>query len=229
MENFISTISKKEFPISEKIIGSTISLPIVAMIKQDHENFNDDSLLSITEYKHYKQKYLQNFLVKEISDITQLERDVIDSIDNKGILSDRDTIDDDKLSFAQNLSDKVAKFGGSWKFIIIFLSFIMLWMIVNQVYLGKNAFDLYPFILLNLVLSCIASLQAPVLMMSQNRLEEKDRQRAKQDYMINLKSELEIRLLHEKIDHLILDQQQELIKYQQEQLAKLNILIEKLN
>ena len=80
---------------------------------------------------------------------------------------------------------------------------------------------------MNLILSCIAALQAPVIMMSQNRQEEKDRQRAKQDYMINLKSELEIRLLHEKIDHLIIDQQEELIKFQQQQIEKLDLLLKR--
>src|SRR5690606_14752946 len=113
------------------------------------------------------------------------------------------------LSPGQRLADKIADFGGSWTFILLFLAFILLWMGINLYWLANKGFDPYPFILLNLILSCLAALQAPVIMMSQNRQEEKDRQRAKNDYMINLKSELEVRILHEKIDHLIIRQQQD--------------------
>jgi uncharacterized membrane protein len=95
--------------------------------------------------------------------------------------------------------------------------------------LASKAFDPYPFILLNLILSCLAALQAPVIMMSQNRQEEKDRERSKQDYMINLKSELEIRMLHEKLDHLIIHQQQELLNIQQVQVEMMEDIMKRLN
>lgn len=226
MGNFTSSISKKEFSETHKMMGSLISPPIVEVIKKDCPDFNDASLLSVSEYKHYKQKYLQNYLVKETSDISQLEKEVIESIGSKAILSDKELLDDSKATFAQRLSDKVASFGGSWSFIILFGIILFLWILFNTLSPNKDEFDPYPFILMNLILSCIAALQAPVIMMSQNRKEEKDRERAKQDYMINLKSELEIRLLHEKIDHLILDQQQELIHFQQQQIKKLDQLLE---
>ena len=118
------------------------------------------------------------------------------------------------LTKGQQISDKVALFGGSWKFIILFGVVLTVWIIFNVLALGVWKFDPYPFILMNLILSTIAALQAPIIMMSQNRQEEKDRERSKKDYMINLKSEMEIRLLHEKIDHLIMHQQQELIEIQ---------------
>jgi uncharacterized membrane protein len=125
----------------------------------------------------------------------------------------------------QKVADKVAAFGGSWKFIILFGVFILFWILINiYVFLNKG-FDPYPFILLNLILSCLAALQAPVIMMSQNRQEEKDRERAKKDYMINLKSELEIRMLHEKLDHLIMHQQEELIKIQKVQIEMMNDIL----
>ena len=108
---------------------------------------------------------------------------------------------------------------------IIFFSFILVWILINIVILTKKSFDPYPFILLNLILSCIASIQAPIIMMSQNRQEEKDRDRAKKDYMINLKSELEIRTLHEKIDHLIMHQQQELLEIQKVQIEMMNDIL----
>src|SRR6185369_7645613 len=123
------------------------------------------------------------------------------------------------------IADKVATFGGSWRFIISFGVFIFIWISVNLIVLISRPFDSYPFILLNLILSCLAALQAPVIMMSQNRQEEKDRERSKKDFMINLKSELEIRTLHEKIDHFIMDQQQELFEMQQMQIEMMNDIL----
>ena len=98
--------------------------------------------------------------------------------------------DEQEITFGQKLADKVAEFGGSWGFIIFFMTFLVAWILLNVFWLSHHGFDPYPFILLNLILSCIAAIQAPVIMMSQNRQEEKDRERAKKDYKINLKSEL---------------------------------------
>lgn len=134
----------------------------------------------------------------------------------------------ESLTFGQRISDKVARFGGSWKFIIVFSAILFVWICFNVLAIKSLQFDPYPFILMNLVLSCIAALQAPIIMMSQNRQEEKDRERAKKDYMINLKSELEIRILHEKIDHLILHQQQELIEIQKLQVDMMNDILKKM-
>ncbi|MDP4266908.1 MAG: DUF1003 domain-containing protein, partial [Bacteroidota bacterium] len=119
-------------------------------------------------------------------------------------------------------------FGGSWTFIISFGFFILVWILINIYILTNRSFDPYPFILLNLILSCIASIQAPVIMMSQNRQEQKDRERGKNDYMINLKSELEIRMLHEKIDHLISHQQEELIEIQELQIEMMKDIMNKI-
>jgi uncharacterized membrane protein len=131
------------------------------------------------------------------------------------------------LTRGQRIADAVATFGGSWRFIISFGVFLFLWICFNAIAF-RAQFDPYPFILLNLILSCLAALQAPVIMMSQNRQEEKDRDRAKKDYMINLKSELEIRMLHEKIDHLIMDQQQELLSIQKMQVDMMSEILEKM-
>jgi uncharacterized membrane protein len=134
----------------------------------------------------------------------------------------------DNRTLGQVVADKVAAFGGSWTFIISFFIFISVWIGANVFILLNKGFDPYPFILLNLILSCIAALQAPVIMMSQNRQEEKDRERAKKDYMINLKSELEIRMLDEKLDHLIMHQQQELIEIQKVQIEMMNDILERI-
>lgn len=129
------------------------------------------------------------------------------------------------LTLGQRLADKIASFGGSWTFIISFGVFIALWILLNVLLLADKGFDPYPFILLNLILSCLASIQAPLIMMSQNRQEEKDRERSKKDYMINLKSELEIRILHEKLDHLIMHQQQELLEIQKVQITMMEDIL----
>lgn len=132
------------------------------------------------------------------------------------------------LSRGQKISDKVASFGGSWKFIISFVVLLLLWIIFN-VAMAMNAFDPYPFIFLNLILACITALQAPVIMMSQNRLEEKDRKRSENDYLINLKAEIQIRSLHQKIDLLIEEQIKTLFESQAKQLAILNKIESKLD
>lgn len=128
------------------------------------------------------------------------------------------------LSRGQRISDKVARFGGSWAFIIAFGCVLFVWILFNTLAPRGDEFDPYPFILMNLVLSCIAALQAPVIMMSQNRQEEKDRQRAENDYLVNLKAELEVRNLHRKLDLLMEEQITRLVEMQTVQLK----LLEKL-
>jgi uncharacterized membrane protein len=122
------------------------------------------------------------------------------------------------LTKGQSISDKVAKFGGSWAFIISFFAILFVWILFNTLTPKGDTFDPYPFILMNLILSCIAALQAPVIMMSQNRQEEKDRKRSENDYLINLKAELEIKALNQKIDLLIEEQLQTLFESQALQL-----------
>lgn len=217
MKTFFSNISEREYPISDQIPVKTIRKSILDLIQKEHPNVTSEDSISISELNHYREKYLSEYLIKEVGELSTLEEDVLKTIQDETIISTKlDGLDDvGDYKYGQRLADKVASFGGSWSFIILFGVFIFIWMLINIIFLLDKGFDPYPFILLNLILSCLAALQAPVIMMSQNRQEEKDRDRAKQDYMINLKSELEIRILHEKIDHLILHQQQELLTIQQ--------------
>ena len=133
------------------------------------------------------------------------------------------------LTRGQKISDKVARFGGSWKFIILFSIVLFIWILFNTLAPNREDFDPYPFILMNLVLSCIAALQAPVIMMSQNRQEEKDRMRSENDYLINLKAEMEVRSLHQKIDLLLQEQIKTLYESQAKQFEMLQHIIEKLD
>lgn len=135
----------------------------------------------------------------------------------------------EELTEGQKISDKVARFGGSWKFIISFMVVLVIWIIFNVIAMGVYKFDPYPFILLNLILSCIAALQAPIIMMSQNRVEEKDRQRSENDYLINLKAEIQIRSLHQKIDLLQEEQIKSLFETQALQMKMLKEIEQKLS
>jgi uncharacterized membrane protein len=229
MKTFTSDLSNKEFSISDKVSAKTIRHSILDMIQADHPGFKHDNYLSISELNYYREKYITEYLLKDIGELTELEKTVLTSLATNTTLTDKvDGEDAQILSTGQKIADKVATFGGSWTFIISFMVFIFFWIGVNVLWLVSKAWDPYPFILLNLILSCIAALQAPVIMMSQNRQEEKDRDRAKKDYMINLKSELEIRILHEKIDHFIMDQQHELLETQTIQMEMMNDIIKKL-
>lgn len=217
MEKFKSDLSGQEFPISERVSGKSIRQPIMELIQKDFPQFSTEEFLSLTELNDYREKYITEYLVRQTGELTELEQKVIDSISDRATLSDKLVEDETQRTFGQKIADKVAAFGGSWTFIIAFLGFILIWICLNVFWLANRNFDPFPFILLNLILSCIAAIQAPVIMMSQNRQESKDRERAKKDYMINLKAELEIRSLHEKIDHLILRQQQEIVEMQKVQ------------
>jgi uncharacterized membrane protein len=162
-------------------------------------------------------KKLEQLLQTENDQLQKLNEIVQKSIEEEKLLSEKLLEFEDKNPpFVSRLADKVATFGGSWKFIISFGIFMLVWIVVN-VYLLKKSFDPFPFILLNLLLSTIAALQAPVIMMSQNRKEEKDRQRAVNDYLINLKSEIEVRNLHGKVDLLMTEQMKTLFEIQKTQ------------
>lgn len=230
MKTFISNISNIEYPETEKVNARIIRKSIFDIIQKEHPAFNRQSHISISELNQYRQKYIADYLLHEVGELSELEKDVLDTIDKHETISSRIEVEETtaKYTFGQRLADKIASFGGSWNFIIIFGVFIFAWMVINVVFLLSKAFDPYPFILLNLILSCLAALQAPVIMMSQNRQEEKDRERSKQDYMVNLKSELEIRMLHEKLDHLIIHQQQELLNIQQIQIEMLEDIMKQI-
>lgn len=224
MQTFISDLSGQHFPTTERVTAHAIRQELLELIRKEHPQFNNRCSLAISELNRYRHQYFEGIFSKEISDLTELEKTVMEKMRDHETLTDKlvDNMESSPLSLGQKLADKIADFGGSWRFIILFLLFILVWIAVNIFWLTSKSFDPYPFILLNLILSCLAALQAPVIMMSQNRQEDKDRQRAKNDYMINLKSELEVRILHEKIDHLIIRQQQDVLDLQQTQIEMLN-------
>ncbi|MEG2666668.1 MAG: DUF1003 domain-containing protein, partial [Bacteroidales bacterium] len=173
--------------------------------------------------------YLVHIIALENEDISLSDREVVDAITgNKILTEDVEPVIESQWTFGQRVADNIAEFGGSWKFIILFFTILVGWIILNVVFLQTKSFDPYPFILLNLILSCLAAIQAPIIMMSQNRVEQKDRMRGENDYKINLKAELEIKLLHEKIDHLTLIQNKHIMEAQHLQMEYLNDILEAL-
>jgi uncharacterized membrane protein len=210
-------ITNKLLPVSELVKGSSLRPSIFSLVKHDYPAFESTSYISYAEYSNYRKKHLEDLLQEEIGELSKLEKDVLHSINEDELLSRTIKSDIDKplLGLGDRLADRIAEFGGSWTFIVSFFSFLFGWMAINVFFLASRPFDPFPFILLNLILSCLAAIQAPIIMMSQNRKESKDRQRAEHDYKINLKAELEIRMLHEKMDHMMLQQNQRLLEIQQ--------------
>lgn len=226
MKEFISDISNQKFPLSQRISGSSIRNSILELIQREHPDFDRTKFLAIPEMNLFREKYISSYLTDQLGTLSDLENKVLSSVKEHSTLADK--LDDEKkqdLTTGQKVADKVATFGGSWVFIISFGVFIFIWIALNIFWFANKGFDPYPFILLNLLLSCLAAIQAPIIMMSQNRQEEKDRDRSKKDYMINLKSELEVRTLHEKIDHLMIYQQQDLIEIQKIQIEMMNDIL----
>jgi len=143
----------------------------------------------------------------------------MESLKEEELLSQNINVEfEQKLTLGERMADRLAEYAGSWRFITGFIVVLVVWVLINSLVLIVRPFDPYPFILLNLVLSCLAAMQAPIIMMSQNRQEAKDRLRSEHDYLINLKAELEIRHLHEKIDHLLMNQWQRLLEIQEIQM-----------
>jgi uncharacterized membrane protein len=215
METLQCAITGKECSAEHAVPLSALHQNIQQYVFRNFPNSNKDSIISDEQLINLEKNYLNEILTNELGELDDLEKGVLDSISQSKILSEKiDDVIDERLTFGDRLSDKVASFGGSWKFIITFFSFMIVWIAMNAFFLGKSEFDPYPFILLNLLLSCLAAIQAPIIMMSQNRVEAKDRTRSEHDYKINLKSELEIQLLHKKIDHLLIHQNKRLLEMQ---------------
>lgn len=205
------------------ILPSIIVRPAVAeIIKAKYPKWNKNKFICIDDLQKFRKEYFQKLLTEEKGELSSLEKDVINKLtDYENISENTEKEFISNLTFGEKLSDSIASFGGSWKFIILFSLIILTWIFINTYALLHNTFDPYPYILLNLVLSCLAAVQAPVIMMSQNRQEARDRKRAEQDYKINLKAELELRQLHQKVDHLLVQQWERMVEIQQIQMEML--------
>jgi uncharacterized membrane protein len=211
-------ITGQELPRRRLVNLETVRPAQADRIRRDHPDLAAEASIAQSEVSKYRTQYVEDLLRDETGDITDLERRVAESLaSNETLASNVEEDFDERRTFGEVVSDHLASFGGSWVFILSFMLTLLGWIAYNQVR-AEQSFDPYPFILLNLVLSCLAALQAPIIMMSQKRQEAKDRLRSLNDYQVNLKAELEIRHLHEKMDHLISRQWQRLAEIQQLQL-----------
>jgi uncharacterized membrane protein len=209
-------------------IGEVIRPSLSDFIKKKHPEWDGKGFICFDDLGIFRRDYVKEVLEDEVGELSALDQEVVESLREHEILSsDIAKQFEKKLTFGERLSDRIAAFGGSWTFIIFFSVVLLLWVVTNSFILMARAFDPYPYILMNLVLSALAALQAPVIMMSQNRSEARDRARGENDYKINLKAELEIRHLHEKIDHLLRGQYKRLFEIQQIQIELLEELTRK--
>ena len=218
-KSFTCPICNLTKPISEGRPAEMVHGPVGDLIRKQHPDWDPDHEICLTCLRRFRIDYVEDTLEAQRGELTALEADVLTSIKDQEILSRNINPEFDQvLTIGQRLADKVADFGGSWRFIIIFFLMMIIWLGINTAVLLKRPFDPYPFILLNLILSCLAAIQAPIIMMSQNRQEAKDRLRAEHDYQVNLKAEIEIRQLHIKLDQLLNHSWHRLLEIQQIQI-----------
>ena len=214
-------------PVEGRTLASPQKLEdrILDLIRLDRPDWDAKRGICPNCLEQYRAKKFVGYLEAEYRKLSDIEHAVVSKITRRGRVSKVVHQDFDAgMTFGQHVADRVARFGGSWPFIAIFGGILVVWMVVNAWVLARHPFDPYPFILLNLVLSTLAALQAPVIMMSQNRQSEKDRIHAQQDYEINLMAEIEIRDLHDKMDSLRFKQWHELWHIQKRQIELLEHL-----
>lgn len=201
---------------------------IADLIKAKHPNWDDKGYICYTDLRSFRSDLIKKFLEEEKGEISRLDQEVIESLNEHSILTEDISKKFEKsFTFGERLADHIARFGGSWTFIIFFGTILFSWMGVNSFLLIRNPFDPYPYIFLNLVLSCLAAIQAPVIMMSQNRQAERDKLRDIDDYCTNLKAELEIRHLNSKLDFFMNKQWDRMLEIQQIQIELAEELLEK--
>lgn len=227
-ESVTCQVCKTQKQASEMIPAGVVREVITEKIKAECPDWSPTGYICVPDLNRFRAQYVEEVIKQDKGELTTLEAQVVESLKAQDLLAKNLNVEyEQHLSLGEKLADKLADFGGSWRFIGIFGGILFVWILVNTALLLEKPFDPYPFIFLNLILSCLAAIQAPVIMMSQNRQESKDRLRAEYDYRVNLKAELEIRNLHEKIDNLVVNQWQRLLEIQKIQTDLMEELSEK--
>ncbi|MFO7619386.1 MAG: DUF1003 domain-containing protein [Thermoplasmata archaeon] len=212
-------ICKKQKLASVSVLGDLVKPSVVNTIMKTNPEWSPDGYICFSDLNHFRAQYVREILEEERGEVSGIEQEVIRSLSEHDLLAKDTALEyEQQLTFGEKLADKVATFAGSWGFIGFATGIIAIWIVINATALLIRPYDPYPFILLNLVLSCIAALQAPIIIMSQNRQAERDRMRAQEDYKVNLKAELEIRHLSDKIDHILTKQWERMINIMQIQM-----------
>jgi len=202
-------------PMSEVLPMRLVRDAVAEMMRKEHPSLADDGYVCLTDVNLYRMQRVRQLVAEEVGGLSAAEMAVVKSLEQQEVISTNvNRTFADKLTAGQRVADRVAEFGGSWPFIITFGAILLIWIATNSIGLMRKPFDPYPFILPNLCLSCLAAVQAPIIMMSQNRQEAKDRLRAEQDYQVNLKAELEVRGLNTRLEELLRHQWQGLLEIQ---------------
>ncbi|MCA1581491.1 MAG: DUF1003 domain-containing protein [Acidobacteria bacterium] len=213
---FLCGVCGKPRTAGQLTSGELLRPHIYQSVHEENPAFGPNDSICSTDLNRFRAAHMERLLEDEKGELSELEEQVIRSIREEEILTENINEEFEQgLTFGDRVSDKIAEFGGSWRFILSFGGVLIAWIALNTIVLTRRPFDPFPYILLNLVLSCVAALQAPVIMMSQNRQETKDRLRSENDYRVNLKSELEIRVLNERMEHLLKKQWQRLLEIQE--------------
>lgn len=213
------------FALRQLVPAHAVSDSISEEIKKQSIPWTGSEFICRKDLSHFRSQYVHSLLESEKGDLTSLEHEILRSLREHDVfVRNVESQFDQNWSFGQRMADRIAEFGGSWTFLLCFAGFITLWIGINSLVLLWRPVDPYPYILLNLMLSCLAAIQAPIIMMSQNRTEARDRLRSQNDYQVNLKAELEIRHLHEKLDHLLSHQWERLAAIQEIQMDVLSEL-----
>ena len=215
-------------PQSEVTPGILVRPEIDAVIRRKHPEWTINENICDVCHNRVRTEYVMAQIQKDRGELSALENEVIDSIRQNQIVTDNlNKQFETQLKLGDRVADRVAEFGGSWKFIFIFFGVMAVWILANTIPLLWRPFDPFPFILFNLILSMLAAIQAPIIMMSQNRQEDRDRMRAENDYQVNLKAEIEVRVLSEKMDQLLHHQWQRLLEIQRMQTEMIEDLANK--
>ncbi len=227
-ETAVCQICGQEKDLSEVWPGDLVRGGIQETIKKRHPDWDSRGYICLPDLNRFRARYVEDALEEETGRISGLQEEVLKSWPEHELLSKNINLEfEQELTFWERLSDRVAAFGGSWGFILGFAAVIILWIIMNSVVLLIRPFDPYPYIFLNLVLSGLAGFQAPIILMSQNRQDAKDRLRSEHDYQLNLKAELEIRHLNEKMDLLLTSQWRRLLEIQRIQMEVMEECVSK--
>ena len=225
---FLCPICGKQKSLIDQMHGDIIHSSVKEYILKKHPEWSPQDVICLSCLNRFRVDYIEDILEMDKGELSSLEQELVESLRDEELISRNINAEFDRqLTFGERMADKLAEFGGSWYFLGIFSVVILFWIVLNAIFLMQKPFDPYPFILLNLVLSCLAAVQAPVILMSQNREEAKDRMRSESDYRINLKAELEIRHLHAKMDQLLSHQWRRLLEIQKIQMEIMEEFIHK--
>jgi uncharacterized membrane protein len=215
-------ICHRELPRHRCSPASALRPTLSGFLRKTHLGWNQEGFICHQDMNTLRTEFVASLLASEKGELARMEKEVLNSIDKEELLARKLRKESQGFyTLGQRMADKVARFGGSWTFLGAFALFIFAWMLSNAglaLFLRDRPFDPFPYVLLNLLLSCLASVQGPIIMMSQNLQAARDRLDAENDYKVNLKAELEIRNLHEKMDHLLEHQWQYLLEVQQIQI-----------